>query len=146
MCFSGKSQPLEVGIIRNFKFKCRKLLLGLVVSRVNDSKTTSQMIEEVPILWAISWLQTAWMSVSPEINKNSFRKYVFDVEHNWSNKLSNWCRVSGIVWSTFFWNWHRRIHGFDIEFVTSLPPIDPLMVDWRRVMLLPRKPISQKRS
>ena len=22
------------------------------------------------------------MSVSPEINKNSFRKYVFDIEHN----------------------------------------------------------------
>ena len=52
-------QPLGACIIRNFKLKYRKLYFCFVVSRVSDSQTASQIIEEVHILRAISWLQTA---------------------------------------------------------------------------------------
>ena len=79
---TSQLQFLDAGIIRNFKLKYRKLLLRFVVSRVNDSQTASQIIEEVHILRAISWLQTVWKSVTQEIIKNCFRKRGFDVENN----------------------------------------------------------------
>ena len=46
---TSQLQPLDAGIIRNFKFKYRKLFLRFVFSRVNDSQSASQ-IEEVHIL------------------------------------------------------------------------------------------------
>ena len=44
---TSQSQPLDAGIIRNFKHKHRKLLVRYVVSRVDEGKTVSQIIEEV---------------------------------------------------------------------------------------------------
>ena len=61
---TSRLQSLDAGIIRNFKLEYRKLLLRFVVSRVNDSQTASQIIEEVHILRAKSWLQTVWKSVA----------------------------------------------------------------------------------
>ena len=72
---TSRLQPLDVGIIRKFKLKHRKLLFRFVVSRVSDSQTASQVIEEVQILRAMLWLQTVWKSVTPEIIKNCFRKW-----------------------------------------------------------------------
>ena len=43
-------EPLDAGIIRNFKHKYRKLLLRYVVSRINEGKTASQIIENVHVL------------------------------------------------------------------------------------------------
>ena len=79
---TSRLQSLDPDIIRKFKLKYRKLLLRFVVSCVNNSQTASEIIEEVHILRAISWLQTVWKSVTREIIKNCFRKRGFDVENN----------------------------------------------------------------
>ena len=79
---TSRSQSLDAGIIRNFELKYKKILLRFVVSRVNDSKTASQIIEEVLMLRTISWLQTTWMSVTPEIIKNCFQTCGLDIENN----------------------------------------------------------------
>ena len=55
VCFLPKNttshlQPLNAGIIQNFKVKYRKLLLKFVISRVNDKKTGSEIVKEVDIL------------------------------------------------------------------------------------------------
>ena len=91
----------------------RKLLLCLVVSRINDSQTATQIIEVVQILQTISWLQTAWKSVTPEIIKNCVWKCDFDVENN-CETLNDRIDVEfrEFVWSIFFRNWHRRIHRY----------------------------------
>ena len=130
---TSRLQPLDAGIIRKFKLKHRKLLFRFVVSRVNDSQTASQVIEEVQILRAILWLQTVWKSVTPEIIKNCFRKCGFDVENN--------CEVINDQIDAEFLELFDQLSSqtdideyiqFDIEVVTSLPAIDPLMVDWRQ--------------
>ena len=56
---TSRLQPLDAGIIRNFKQKYRKLLLRYVITRVDEGKTASQICEDVHVLKAISWLQTA---------------------------------------------------------------------------------------
>ena len=118
-------QPFGAGIIRNFKLNYRKLLLRFVVSRGKDNQTASQIIEEVHILRAISWLQTAWKSVTPEITKNFFRKCGFDVENNCEvindqidaelrklfDQLSSETDIDKYI-------------DFDMEVVASLPAID----------------------
>ena len=118
-------QPFGAGIIRNFKLNYRKLLLRFVVSRGKDNQTASQIIEEVHILRAISWLQTAWKSVTPEITKNFFRKCGFDVENNCEvindqidaelrklfDQLSSQTDIDKYI-------------DFDMEVVASLPAID----------------------
>ena len=76
---TSRLQPLDGGIIRNFKHKYRKLLVCYVVSRIDEGKTASQIIEEVHILKAITWLQTAWKSVVPETIKHCFKECGFDV-------------------------------------------------------------------
>ena len=130
---TSRLQPLDAGIIRKFKLKHRKLLLRFVVSRVNDSQTASQVIEEVQILRAILWLQTVWKSVTPEIIKNCFGKCGFDVENN--------CEVINDQIDAEFLELFDQLSSqtdideyiqFDIEVVTSLPAIYPLMVDWRQ--------------
>ena len=55
VCFLPKNttshlQPLDAGIIQNFKAKYRKLLLKFVISRVNDKKTASEIVKEVDVL------------------------------------------------------------------------------------------------
>ena len=76
---TSRLQPLDGGIIRNFKHKYRKLLVCYVVSRIDEGKTASQIIKEVHILKAITWLQTAWKSVVPETIKHCFKECGFDV-------------------------------------------------------------------
>ena len=41
-------QPLDAGIIRNFEGKYRKLLVRCVVSRIEEGKAASQIVEKVP--------------------------------------------------------------------------------------------------
>ena len=62
-------QPLDAGIIRSFKNKYRNLLVCYVVSLINEEKTVSQIIEDVHVLKAITWLQTGRKSVSTETIK-----------------------------------------------------------------------------
>ena len=76
---TSRLQSLDAGIIRNFKHKYRKLLVRYVVSRIDEGKTASQIIEGVHVLKAITWLQPACKSVSTETIKHCFKKCGFDV-------------------------------------------------------------------
>ena len=82
MCFLPKNttsrlQPLDAGIIRNFKVKYRKLLLKFVISRVNDKKTASEIVKEVDVLKAIRWVKEGWNQVDEETIRKCFRKCGF---------------------------------------------------------------------
>ena len=76
---TSQLQTLDAGIIRNFKYKYRKLLVRYLVSWTVEGKAASQIIEEVHALKAITWHQTARKSVVPETIKFCFKKCGFDV-------------------------------------------------------------------
>ena len=75
-------QPLDVDIIRNFKHKYKELLLRFLLSRIDDNQTASPIADDVYVLKAITWLQTAWKSITPETIKGFFKKCGFDAENN----------------------------------------------------------------
>ena len=82
VCFLPKNttsrlQPLDAGIIQNFKVKYRKLLLKFVISRINDKKTATEMVKEVDILKAIRWISEAWSMVNEDTIQECFQKCGF---------------------------------------------------------------------
>ena len=124
---TSRLQPLDAGIIRNFNYKYRKLLVCYVVSRIDEGKTTSQIIKGVQLLRSIIWLQTAWKSVVPETIKHCFKKCGFDV--------GNTSVVNEEI-DTEFQELLAQIsdeyRDFDFETVTSEPAVNTQNVDWRQ--------------
>ena len=127
---TSRLQPLDAGIIRNFKHKYRKLLVRCVVSRIDEGKTASQIIEGVHVLKAITWLQTAWKSVVPETIKHCFKKCGFNV--------GNTSVVNEEI-HTEFQELFAQISDenaieeyIDFETVTPEPAVNTQNVDWRQ--------------
>ena len=58
---------MDVGIIRAFKLKYRKLRIRYVISRVDDDKRASDIINEISILKVINWVKSAWREVTSDI-------------------------------------------------------------------------------
>ena len=56
---TSRLQQLDAGIIRNFKLKYRKKLLKFVILRINDDVKATEIIQEVDVLKAISWIKSA---------------------------------------------------------------------------------------
>ena len=122
---TSRLQPLDAGIIRNFKLKYRKKLLKFVISRINDNVKATDIIQEVDVLKAISWIKSAWGEVSEETIVNCFKKCGFrksqpDVqltdfaEEEFESLVKE---LSTDVSAAEYFN-------FDREVVTSQPSID----------------------
>lgn len=71
---TSKTQPLDAGVIANWKVKYKKRLLRYVCSKVDQGKSASDIVKSVDISMAIQWGRQAWDEVSPETIKQCFRK------------------------------------------------------------------------
>ncbi len=68
-------QPLDLGIIQNFKVFYRKLFLRFVLSKIDQTtETASQLVQSVNVLQAIRWVAQAWDSVKEETVMKCFWK------------------------------------------------------------------------
>ena len=67
-------QPLDLGIIKNFKVHYRTRLLRFVISKIETCATASEVTKSINILHAIRWVAQAWETVKPETIKKCFRK------------------------------------------------------------------------
>ena len=71
---SSRLQPLDAGIIQNFKVKYQKRLVKYVLARIQEDASATQTIKGVVVLVAIRWLQKAWKEVTNLTIKNCFEK------------------------------------------------------------------------
>ena len=70
---TSQIQPLDLGIIQNFKIHYRKLLLRFVLSKIDESNdSASQIVKSVSVLMAIRWVAEAWDSAKEETIKKYF--------------------------------------------------------------------------
>ena len=72
---TSKLQPLDVGIIQNFKVHYKTLLLRYVLSKIDHSTcTAAEIVKSVDVLKAIRWVAEAWNSVKQETMVKCFKK------------------------------------------------------------------------
>ena len=72
---TSKLQPLDVGIIKNFKVHYRTLLLRYVLSKIDQTTDTAADISKsVNVLKAIRWVAEGWGSVKSETIVKCFKK------------------------------------------------------------------------
>ncbi|XP_054722613.1 tigger transposable element-derived protein 6-like, partial [Uloborus diversus] len=94
-------QPLDQGIIQNFKVGYRKLFLRHVISQAS-SENSAQLPKSVNVLNAIQWITKAVSSISKSCVQNCFTKTGFKIQgvivnesNNEENELSELARVTG---------------------------------------------------
>ena len=75
---TSRLQPLDARIIRNFKFKYCKKRLKFVISRINDNVKAIDIIQEIIVLKAISWIKSSWGEVSEETIVNCLESVGFE--------------------------------------------------------------------
>ena len=63
---TSKTQPLDSGIITNWKCKYQKRLLRHVCSKANVSSNASEIVKSVDLLMSIEWGKQAWEEVSSD--------------------------------------------------------------------------------
>lgn len=72
------SQPLDQGVIQNFKVMYRQLVMKHIVSELNGNEVTLQTLTKgLNVLQAISWVTNAWKNVTASTIRNCFLKAGF---------------------------------------------------------------------
>ena len=70
---TAKTQPLDSGIIANWKVKYKKRLLRFVCSKIDGSRNGSEIVKSVNLLMNIEWGKQAWDEVSAETIAKCFK-------------------------------------------------------------------------
>ncbi|XP_066153045.1 tigger transposable element-derived protein 4-like [Euwallacea fornicatus] len=73
-------QPLDQGIIKNFKFNYRTLLLKHLLVNIDDANSAQDLVKIITLLDAIFYANKAWSEVTSVTIKNCF-KNAFHIEN-----------------------------------------------------------------
>ena len=74
---TSQLQPCDAGITQNFKVKYRKQLFKHVISRIDDGKKTSEIIQGVDLSQCMRWVYQAFEQITRDTIKHSFKKRGF---------------------------------------------------------------------
>ena len=69
-----KSQPLDAGMLANWKVLYRKRMLRYVFSQVDGEKNASEIVKSINVLMAIEWGRQAWNDVRQSTITKCFQK------------------------------------------------------------------------
>lgn len=70
-------QPLDQGIIQNFKTWYRSIILKRILSKLESVTSSEELVKSITVLDAIYIIQEAWRKVSPVTIQNCFKKAGF---------------------------------------------------------------------
>ena len=74
---TSRLQPLDAGIIRAFKLKSCRMLIRYVISRGDDNKRASKIINKINILKVIGWVKSPWRELTSDTINHCFENVVF---------------------------------------------------------------------
>ena len=104
--------------------------MKFVISGIDDNRKSSEIIQEVHALKAISWIKAAWEEVSDQTVTNCFRKCGFrnKAQHGVAQTLAGDVDSDDYV-------------DFDKAIASSMPAVDAGSISWRQEI---RKEIIEK--
>ena len=68
---TSKLQPLDLGIIANFKVHYKRLFLQHVLARIDEAKNATKVTNSINVLTAIRLVALGWREVKVSTIKNS---------------------------------------------------------------------------
>ena len=71
---TSRLQPLDVGIIQNFKVKNQKMLVKYLLARTREDTSATEIVKGVDVIVATRWLQETQKEVTNLTIKNCFEK------------------------------------------------------------------------
>jgi hypothetical protein len=74
------TQPLDHGIIRNFKVNYRKKLLEKLIYYLDSAGSLDEIVRKITLLDAMSWIASAWNSVSADCIRKCFADCGIEVQ------------------------------------------------------------------
>ena len=74
---TSKLQPLDLGIIMNFKVHYRQFLMHYVLAKIEECSSATEVTKSLTILNAIRWVAESWSRVTPDTIQKCFRKAGF---------------------------------------------------------------------
>ena len=119
--------------------------MKFVIFRIDDNRKTSEIIQEVDALRAISWIKAAWEEISDQTITNCFRKCGF------LNKAQDGAvQILDQDEDEEFANLVKELAGdvdpddyvdFDKDIASSMPAVDAGSIFWRQEI---RKEVIEK--
>ena len=130
---TSRLQPLDAGIIQNFKVKYRKRLVKYVLARIQEDASTTQIVKGVDVLVAIQWIQEVWKEVSNSTIKNCFEKCGIKGD----NELMEVEKDDDLEFEALVKEFTTDISAveyanFDANVSASEPMINEFEIDWRQ--------------
>ena len=77
---TSKLQPLDLGVIQNFKVHYRQHLLRFVLSSIDRCSSASEVASSINALTAIRWISQVWKEVKPLTISKCYKKAGFLTE------------------------------------------------------------------
>ena len=131
---TSRLQPLDAGIILNFKVKYRKRLVKCVLAKIQEDASTTQIVKGVDVLVAIRLIQEASKKeVSNSTFKNCFEKCGIKGE----NELMEVEKDDDLEFEALVKEFTTDISAveyanLDANVPTSEPMINETEIDWRQ--------------
>ena len=70
---TSKLQPLDLGMISNFKLHYRRLLLQYVLAKIDTANSATEVTKSINVLTAIRWVALAWREDKSTTIQKCFR-------------------------------------------------------------------------
>ncbi|XP_014260374.1 tigger transposable element-derived protein 6 [Cimex lectularius] len=74
---TSTSQPLDQGVIQNFKVKYRQLILRRLICSLDQYSSAQEVVKSINVLMAVMWVKSAWDAVIASTINNCFKKAGF---------------------------------------------------------------------
>lgn len=85
---TSKLQPLDLGIIRAFKARYKKMMLSHLISNMENCITVTELTKQISVLDAINWINKSWNDTNSSTVVKCFHDACFPTDNLYGNDVT----------------------------------------------------------